>query len=151
MTMGTILGISDTLWNTFAGALFGGLIASGIVAYLTQQLIEKRERRNRRDELRLDMYLEVVDIILENEQVLGERAAEARIPPIDIQIKRLRILHRLKLLGSLQVQAAYTEYDKLVFQSTVQEIQFRPRNPEDVSQSRDRLVQLMAKDVGPQH
>lgn len=60
----------------------------------------------------------------------------------------LRLLpYRLKLLGSQTVLEAYDTYDKLVFQSTAHPIQHRPENPNAVVHARDRLVDMMAKDL----
>src|SRR3990170_1726323 len=96
-TMPVVFAESDALWNTLAAAIFGGLIASGVVAYITQRLTEKRERRNYRDKLRLKLYLEVVDLVQDNELALAERGVEGCIPPVELQAKRYRILHSLKL------------------------------------------------------
>jgi len=139
--------VPDALWGSLAGALCGSLIASAIVAYLTQRWIEKRERRNRRDDLRLELYLEVVDLVLDNELAIAERGADGHIAPVEIQTTRLRISHRVKLLGSEPVQDAYGAYRKLVFQETALPIEHRPQNPDDVVDARDRLIDLMADDV----
>ncbi|NOX55937.1 MAG: hypothetical protein GXP27_16135 [Planctomycetes bacterium] len=100
------LALLDALWGAVAGAFCGGLLASAIVAYLTQKWIEKRERRNRRDDLRLELYFEVLDLVLANELALAERGSEAQIDRVELQTKRLRISHRLKLLASRPVRAA---------------------------------------------
>ena len=139
--------ISDALWTTLAGALFSGLIASSVVAYLSQNWIEKRERRNRRDDLRLELYLEVVDLVLDNELALAERGAEGTIAPVELQTKRLRISHRLKLLGSQPVRDAYDAYRQSVFQETAHPVENRPKDPDDVVRARDHLIELMAKDA----
>ena len=139
--------VADAFWNTLAGALFGGLMASGIVAYLTQRWIEKRERRNRRDDLRLELYLEVVDLVLDNELALAKRGSQGEIPPLELQTKRIRISHHLKLLGSAPVRAAYDKYRKLVFDETAHSREHRPDDPEEVVRARDKLIEAMGKDV----
>lgn len=139
--------VPDALLGSLAGALFGSLIASAIVAYLTQTWIERRERRNRRDDLRLELYLEVVDLVLDNEFAIAERGADGKIAAAELQTKELRISHRLKLLGSEPVQVAYRTYRNLVFQETAHPLEERPRNPNDVVDARDRLIDVMAKDV----
>lgn len=136
-----------TIWNTIAGAFFGSLFATGIVAWLTQKWIERRERRQRRDELRVELYLEVVDLILNNEVSIAGRGSEGAIPPLELQRKRLRIGHRLKLLGSPSVREAYDDYRRLVFEETVHPIEHRPCDPDEVVQARNRLVDFMAKDA----
>ena len=139
--------IPDSLWTSLAGALFGSLVASGVVGYLTQKWIESRERRNRRDELRLELYLEIVDLVLDNEFEIARRGIEGEIPAVDIQKKRLRISHRLKLLGSQEVREAYREYTQLVFQETARPVEHRPENPNDVVEARDDLIAAMSKDA----
>ena len=139
--------IPDALWGSIAGALLGGLIASGIVAYLTQRWIEKRERRNRRDDLQLELYLEVIDLVLDNELALAERGSKGEITPMELQVKRLRISHRLKLLASESIQDAYNSYRKLVFQETEHPVQDRPKDPKDVDRAREQLLKLMANDA----
>jgi hypothetical protein len=42
-----------SVWHVLIGAFSGSLVAAGIVAWFTQKWIEGRERRNRRDDLRL--------------------------------------------------------------------------------------------------
>lgn len=139
--------VPDALWNTFATATFGALLASVIVAYLTQRLTEKRERRNRRDQLRLDLYVDVVDLVLDNELAIAERGTESTIPPVELQTKRIRISHRLKLLGSQGVREAYDGYRSLVFQETARSIEFRSKRDE-VDAARDKLIELMSRDIG---
>jgi hypothetical protein len=133
------------IWNTL-GAFFGSLIATGIVARFTQKWIEHRERRHRRDELRLELYLEVVDLVPHNEVFIAELSSESASTPIELQQKRLRIGHRLKLLGSPAVREAYDNYNRLVYETTDHPVEHRPRSDE-VVRARDRLVDAMAKDV----
>ncbi len=136
-----------SIWNTLAGAFFGSLLASGIVGWLTQRWIERRERRKKRDDLRLDLYLDVVDLILNNEIAIAERGAEGQIAPVELQAKRLRISHRLKLLGSASVRQAYKDYSRLVFQETAHPVEHRPPNPDEVVHARDILIEEMASDL----
>ncbi len=129
--------------NTLVSVLVGGVLG----AFFTQKWIEARERRNRRDELRLELYLEVVDLVLNNELAIAERGTESSIPKVDLQTKRLRTSHKLKLLGSKAVQADYKIYGDLVFQETSLPVQDRPKDPGEVVRIRDRLIELMAKDI----
>jgi hypothetical protein len=105
--------------------IVGGLRGS----WLTQFWIGRRERGQRRDDLRLDLYLEVVDIVLDNELAIAKRGRDAAFPPEELQVKRIRIEHRLKLLGSPQVQAAFRAYSNLVFQETTYPEGYRPADP----------------------
>ena len=131
-----------TVLNIMLG-FFGGLI----VAYHTQKLIEKRERRNRRDDLRLELYLDVVDLVLDNERELAERSPEGKTASMELQTKRKRISHRLKLLASKIVQDAYKAYHELMVQETEYSVKDRPKNIAGVHRAQDQLIKLMAKDV----
>lgn len=135
------------LLQTLIGALIGGLLATGIIAHLTQKWIEQRERRRKRDQLRLELYLDIVDLVLDNELAIAERGQEGQIPPIELQRSRLRASHRLKLLGSPTVKNAYKKYSRLVFQETAHPIQYRPSDPDEVVHARDTLIAAMANDV----
>jgi hypothetical protein len=133
------------IWNTLAAAFFGSLLATAIVAFLTQRWIEKRERRDRRDDLRLQLYLNVVDLVMDNEWGLAERGFEGQVPPRDIQTKRIHIRHRLKLLGSPPVLDAYEKYRELVSQSTENPTGQRPETS-DVVDAREQLFDTMARE-----
>lgn len=138
--------IIEKLWTSVNSAIFCSLLAAAIAAYLTQRFAEKRERRNYRDELRLKLYLEVVDLVQNNELALAERGAEGYIPPVELQSKRYRILHSLKLLGSKDVLDSYDAYDLLVYRATVHPIEQRPQNT-NVVDARNKLIELMANEV----
>ena len=127
--------------------LVGSLLSAGFVAWLTQVLIQRRERRGRRDDLRRDLYLDIVDLVLDNELVIAESGMEGKLPPPKIQSKRIRAAHRLKLIGSKRVREAYDEYDRLVFQETAQPLQFRSKDPHEVVRAREALIAAMAADV----
>jgi hypothetical protein len=139
--------LGGALTGALAGALFGSLIAAALVAWLTQRWTEGRERRNRRDDLRLGLYLEIVEIVLENEVLLAKRTAEGANPSADVQKKWFGVSHRLKLLGSQPVKDAYHAYSILVYREVADAIQFRPADPNEVVRARDRLIEAMANDV----
>jgi len=130
-----------------AGAFLGGALAGCIVAWLTQRFIERRERRTRRDELRLELYLDVVDLILKDERALAEQGARGQIPPAELQTDRLRIRHRLELLASPPAREAYKSYHHLVFVETAHDLKDRPADPDEVTRARDRLIATMVDDV----
>lgn len=136
-----------TLAGALGGALFGSLMAAWIVGWRTQKWIEGRELRNRRDDLRLNLYLEIVDLVLENEELLGRRGSEGEIPPVELQKKWFGVSHRLKLLGSPQVREGYRAYYALVHKEVAHPIQLRPKNPNEVVEARDRLIEAMANDL----
>jgi hypothetical protein len=134
-----------TIWAAVITAFGGSFVGSAVVALLSQRWIERRERRIRRDQMCLDLYLNVIELILENEHQLALRTPDGGIPPADIQLKRYGISHRLKLLASEPVIKAYSNYSKLVFRETTAPIAQRPSNPDAVVESREALIDEMAK------
>ena len=126
----------------------GALFLPSWFAFLTQRWIERRERRNRRDDLRLGVYTEAIDLIIENEKAMseaGDGTENSPFGPLDLQIRQRNISHRLKLLAPTSVQEAYRSYAKLVFQE-MQPVGERPRNPDDVVRAREALIDAMARD-----
>jgi hypothetical protein len=136
-----------TLAGALGGALFGSLAAAGIVAWWTQKWTEGRERRNRRDDLRLGLYLEIVEIVLDNDVLLAKRSTEGDDLPIELQRKWFGVSHRLKLLGSQPVKNAYHAYYTLVHKEVAHGIQFWAKDPNEVTRVRDCLIDAMANDA----
>ncbi len=137
----------DIMLNALVSALLGSLFAATFVAFLTQRWIERREQRNRLHALKLQLYLDAIDLILDNELALAKRGAEGETPPIELQTKQINIHHRLKLLGPQNLLEVYDKYNMLVFQSTAHPLQHRPENPHDVVNARDELRDMMANDL----
>lgn len=138
----------DPIWQSIVAGTIG-LVGVMAGVWLTQRQSEKRERRNRRDEVLLDLYLDVIKLVVDNEEALalarGRDTGET--PPIDLGKKRVDIYHRLRLIASKPVQEAYINYKKLVFEETELGVQHRPPNPGAVSDMRDLLIQRMAEDI----
>jgi len=118
-----------------------------VIALMTQKWMEKRERRSRRDEMKLELYVEVIGLILLNEQALAEAGGEGQHPSLELQKNRVAVSHRLKLLASKPVQEAYCDYDARTFQESVYPVDQRSSNPSDVVKSREALIQAMAADI----
>jgi hypothetical protein len=127
---------------------FGSLVAAGIVARLTQLWIGQRERSKKRDDLRLELYLEVVDLILENELAMASRGQGSNFVPVELQMKQLRASHRLKLLGSPRVKEAYKSYRHLVCKSIDPDpSECGPPIHHKVDDLREALISEMAHDL----
>lgn len=139
-------GTSAVILAALVTVLFGSLFAGAVVAFWTQQWTGNRERQNRRDDLRLKLYLDVVDLVMDNELELAERGFEGKIPPREIQTKRIHIRHRLRLLGSPLVLDAYEKYKALVGRSIENPREHRPENPDDVVNAREQLIDAMARE-----
>ncbi len=136
-----------SFWYESIRTILGSLLAAAIVAWVTQILVERRERRKHYYDLRLDFYLQIVGVVLDNEQLLAARGPHGSFPPAEIQAKWLGVRHRLKLLGSPRVKDAYDRYDSLVRKAVDNPIHARPMPPEDDASVREQLIDAMAEDV----
>lgn len=137
-------------WSTVGTALAafsGGLIGSLIVAWLTQTWIAKRELRNRRDNLRLKLYCEIVDLVLDNQLAIDSRGNKGETATIELQRRRFEVFYRLELVGSARVRKAYKAYRGLVFAETASGTLGRPKDPNEVTRARDWLVETMKLDI----
>jgi hypothetical protein len=139
-----VCNIPDTILGPVISALLGALIGGIISGYFTQKWIEKRELRDRRDNMRLNLYLKVINLILKNKKEIGQSQSTTSIPSLDIQLQRLKIKHCLKLLAPNDLYVTFEKYDNLVFQKTAQDIQFRPASYE-VAKAEDDLLEKMSK------
>ncbi len=139
--------LQTAIWDSIMGALIGSSIPTIIVARLTQRWIERRERRHRRDELRLEVYVEVVGLTPVINAIISGLGPERFDLPIEQQQKIARIGDCLKLLGSPAVIEAYDNYRDEMYKRIDHPAERRPLNRTDVARSRDRLVDAMARDV----
>jgi len=63
-------------------------------------------------------------------------------------MRRILIAHKLKLLASRKVLAAYEPYRRLVLEESTYDIQMRKMNGRDLaSRARDALIEAMASDL----
>ncbi len=132
-----------TMLHILAAAFFGSLVAAATVAFLTQWWTERRERRNRRHDLRLKLYMEIIALVEVNELALAEKGAGGCIPPAEIQAKRIGARHRLKLLGTQSALDAYEKYNRLVRKALEESVGSRPANDE-ICSAREHLIDVMA-------
>jgi len=149
----SIVTIPEGVTTAICGAFFGSLLASGLVNWLTQNLIEGRELRAKRDTLRLELYLEIVDRVVRNE---GRRANWRNGPADDESSEScqqwLGLRHRLVLLGSQKALDAYKDYEDRLWKKLCNEGRtpdgIEDRIPDGIDQSRDVLIQIMQTDIG---
>jgi len=138
--------IAVAVVSAICTSALNGVVAASILAFVSHRFAESRDIRGRRDQLRLELYTDLIQLILKNEEELGGRDQTGKPSPIPLQAERLGIRHRLRLLGSTSVNEHYAKYAKLVFRSTNLPMdQWPPRN--DVDLARDELVNTMAIDV----
>jgi hypothetical protein len=102
---------------TVVGAILAGSFTL-VGPFVGHQWSERRERRNRRDELQLDLYVDAVSLIIDDAMMMLEMKEPNQVAPPEHQAKQHAIRHRLKLLGSPAAQEAYTEYHTWVFRET---------------------------------
>ena len=123
-------------------------LAGAAVTWITPILTAKREHRSRSDALRLETYDKTIDLVVENEKALAGRHPDGQAVPIELQITRLRMLHRLRLVGSPTAVLFYEAYAKLVFSSTALPIDRWPPR-EEVDRARDDLLKAMELECNP--
>jgi hypothetical protein len=123
-------------------------IVAGIFAvvgvFVGQRWSEMRERRNRRDELKLELYLEVVPLIIEDQKTIVETDMPRSMPSLEHQGKQHSIRHRLMLLAPDSVLMAYNDYHSEVFKQTTQP---DSTNRHFVTEARERLIKAMRPDI----
>ena len=139
--------IVATIQAVFAAGC-GSFLAAWIVGSKTQLWIEKRERRNRRDGLRLQLYAEVIAWIEKMAVGIAEFDGTGRQMPVDLQQERLRLYAQLRLLAPTSVQEAFKEY-KLRARSCYEDsLDIREA---DVAQkcyeAREKLLDAMTDDI----
>ena len=95
----------------------------------------------------LELYLDVIDVIMDNELAMAKRAAEGGNLPEELQVKRIAISHRLKLLAPDPIQSAYKSYSHLTFQEIAHDTGHLPENPDEVNCVREHLIKTMKADI----
>jgi hypothetical protein len=117
-------------------------IAGGFFAHLWSQ---SRDRENRREQTRRELYLDVVALILDDSKVIAETAQPRSMPTLEHQAKQHSIRHQLMLLAPKGVFDAYNSYHSEVFkQTTHPDLATR----HFVTKTRDKLIREMRTDVG---
>ena len=87
-------------------AIIAGIFAL-VGVFVGQRWTEIRERRNRRDELKLELYLDVVPLIIDDAKTIAKTGEPRVMPPLEHQGKQLSIRHRLMLLAPNAILDAY--------------------------------------------
>jgi len=116
-------------------------IAGGVFAHLWSQ---SRDRENRREQTRRELYLAVIALILEDSKVIAETDQPRSMPTLEHQAKQHSIRHRLMLLAPKSVFNAYNSYHSEVFKQTT--------HPDAgtrhfVTKARDNLITDMRADI----
>lgn len=137
-----------TVVQAVLAAGFGGFLAAWMVGSRTQKWIEQRERRNRRDQLRVELYLDVIGWIEKTEAAIAQGDGTGRIMDMEMQRERLNLWARLELLGSAAVKEAYAKYKQLARSQYEDPLERRePHISEKTWDARQYLIQAMAADV----
>jgi hypothetical protein len=126
------------------GPIIVGLfaIAGGFFAHLWSQ---SRDRENRREQTRRELYLDVVALILEDSVLIAKTDLPRSMPSLDHQAKQHSVRHRLMLLAPRSVFNAYNTYHSEVFKQATHPDLATQRF---VTEARDKLIEQMRADVG---
>ena len=138
------MALPDGVVNAVCGAFFGSLLASASVNWLTQRWIERREARAKRDELRLELYLEIVDRVVANEERRAKWSGKPESEPIESQQNSIRLRHRLVLLGSSAALATFTTYEMRLFKRLCCN---DGEAPDGIDVARDALIRTLQCDI----
>lgn len=124
-----------------------GVIASVATSVTTHLLSRNRDVAQRRDQLRADLYGELIDLIVTNEELHARRTGDFSTPDIDIQKRRLRARHRLQLVATDKTIAAYEKYNDLLRTETEMPRDQWPADPSAVYDARDALTSAMRSEL----
>lgn len=128
-----------------AAVIAGSFTLVGL--FVGHQWSERRERRNRRDELQLELYIDAIALITDDARMMIQIKEPRQVAPPEHQAKQHAIRHRLKLLASPAVQNAYDEYHARVFQETADASGGHSRQYLD---ARDEFIAKMRADIDAQ-
>ncbi|MDA8746140.1 hypothetical protein N9N28_16060 [Rubripirellula amarantea] len=137
--------MTETETVLFAAAV--GVLSSIATALVSHFLVRKREVLANRDKLRLRLYTDITDWIVENEELHASRTGDFSTPDIEIQRRRLRIYHRLRLVASSPTLEAYKQYRKLLYTETELPRDQWPSDPSAIFDARDHFVDRLRDDL----
>ena len=112
---------------------------------LGQMLTERRETKSLRTEKRLELYAGIIDFVAAWEDFIAKWDGKATLLPMELQRDRIRLAHRLKLLGS---EDAISAFDKLFEDMSHHIDRSETRTVSQVDRSKLALVDQLRKDLG---
>jgi hypothetical protein len=125
-----------------SGAVLNGIVAAGVMAFATHWLAGRRDKHSRRDQLRLELYNDLIGLILKNEIAIANRGGDGRLPPAELQAEQISFIYRFRLLSPKNIQETYETYKHLIFQSLAQDPVYRPDRGA-VDKARDKLLEMV--------
>jgi hypothetical protein len=128
----TVIHMRDSL--TIVGTI-AGLVVGFLTAYFTHRWSQGRLLEDRRDDLRLNLYLELLKASAEHHRTI------LKISSLDCLTEFISFAARLNVLGSKPVVDAYSEY----LDALMAEIE-GDRDPGGLIDDRDAIVAAMAND-----
>lgn len=123
-----------------------GVIASVATSAVTHLLPRTRDVAHRRDQIRADLYGELIDLIVANEELDANRA-KFSVSGVEIQKRRLRARHRLLLVATDSTIAAYDNYNAVLRADAEVPRDQWPDDRSAVFDARDALVVAMRAEL----
>ncbi|MFN3151790.1 hypothetical protein [Bremerella sp.] len=131
-------------------AIFGavvGVLASIATSLISHFLTRKRDVAQRRDQLRAELYGELIDLIVTNEELHAQRTGDFSTPDVEIQKRRLSARHRLRLVATDRTLEAYDRYNHLLRTETEMPRDQWPTDPSEIFEARDELISAMRAEL----
>lgn len=123
-------------------AIFTGGLAGAV---FTQFMSAKRELKLRRDQLRLDLYQRIIDLISDFERI---RSNSEYFAPAQFQSEQIRIAHRVGLLASSPVSETYKQLIAAMYCVIDDDTKKHAEGQKSVDSLKFDLVRLMRKEFG---
>ncbi len=113
--------------------------------WLGQMLTERRETKSLRIEKRMELYSDIIEFVVAWEDFIAKWDSKSSLLPTELQIARIRLAHRLKLLGSddtiRRFETFFRDMTHYIDRCATREIP-------DVDQSKLALVDQLRIDLG---
>ena len=129
----------------FAAAV--GVLASVATSLITYLLSRTRDVAQQRDQLRAELYGELIDLVVTNEELHATRTGDFATTDIEMQKRRLKARHRLRLVAKDETIAAYDRYNHLLWTETEMPRDQWPDDPSAVFNARDELISAMRSEL----
>lgn len=131
------------------GPVIGGAIGAIGVAWFTNWFAARREHRNWLHQQRHDCYVDMLDLILANQEMLGARdRVTQEFLPVEEQTRRIHMSHRMKLLAPTATREAHWKYHLIIMREIQPPVEWwEVDGHNQADDARDELIRHMQHDI----